>query len=379
MTLEEFMAYMDAETRQAFSTLTPEQQSLLLESANAKTHPEYEISVDPKKPSAIDPAKAVSAVAAVNKARTTLSSMMGGSSAATAAGQVVKDGIVYDVATGEAVATAVPGSVSTWGLADLGAAGNGLLPAAGAIGALDLFANKRHGGRGAAQGAASGAMIGSYFGLPGSAIGAGVGGLAGYFGNFGDEDRWKTEQDRVAKLHDQGINFPDAVQLSAGRTKEELVAIENAKKSAGQYSNSTFAQSRNESDLTGKDIWGYGAFGEAFGNNWMGSSEAAREAVANEALKQGLVREHDGTVDINLTPELKAYAEQQFKTPAPAAPQSSRSTAEEEEKKKRRPRPPVTTPSPVSLADIMPRYETPQVNPFYAPTISTTIANALRR
>lgn len=379
MTLEEFMAYMDADTKKAFSSLTPEQQQILLDSANGKKQPEYSMSVQPQPASATTPAKVVSALATANKAKSTLSELMSGSPAATV-GQTVKDGIVYDAATGEAVATAVPSSVSTWGLSDIGAAGNAILPTVGAATALDLFANKRHGGRGAAQGVASGAALGSWFGLPGAAIGAGVGGLAGYFGNFGDKDMWKTEQDRVAKLHDQGINFPDAVQLSAGRTPEELVAIENAKKAAGQYANPTFAQSRNESDLTAKDIWGYGAFGEAFGNDWMGTSEAAREAIANEALKQGLVREHHGTVDINLTPELKAYAEEQFKTPTAPTSQSSRSTSEEDDKKKRRTRPPVIAPKgPVSLADLMPQYEAPTVQPFYAPSISTTISNALRR
>lgn len=378
MTLEEFMAYMTPENREAFSRLSPEDQEMILASANGKAQAPYDIAVPPKP--AVNPAQAAAAISAASKAKTTLESVLGSSSTATTAGQVVKDGVVYDVATGVPVATAVPEAASAWSLSGLGSAGNAILPVAGGVGALDLFSNKRHGGRGAAQGAASGAAIGSFFGLPGAAIGAGVGGLAGYFGNFGDKDTWKTEQDRVAKLHDQGIAFPDAVQLSAGRSKDELVAIEKAKQAAGGYGNTAFATSRNESDLTAKDIWGYGAFGEAFGNNWMGSSEAAREAIANEALKQGLVREHDGTIDLNLTPELKAFAEAQFKTPtATPTPQAS-PNRDEEEKRRRRAPPAVAAPrGPVSLEDLMPKYTTPVVEPFYKPTISNTIANALRR
>lgn len=222
-----------------------------------------------------------------------------------------------EVIPGAGAAT-TPGALS---LSGIGATGNVILPIAGLAGAYDLFKNKKHGFSGAAQGAASGAAIGSFFPGVGTGIGAGVGALAGYFGNFGDVDRWKTEGDRIRKLRDAGIkDIPETEgeQLTRGRTKEELVAREQQKIDAGGYGNTKFANSRLESDLGAKDVWGAAANYELLGNDYLGAaSEAQREAFQNELLKQGLWQEHQGTLDITDKTKAKQIWDDMMKNKVP--------------------------------------------------------------
>lgn len=185
-----------------------------------------------------------------------------------------------------------PGAFS---MGNIGGAGNALLPMAGALGAYDVFANKRHGARGALQGAASGAAMGSYFGPVGTGVGAVLGGGLGYFGDLGDKDRFKDEYNRAQKLRDAGIDWGhNSNEPLMGRTKEELIA--NAQASGG---NVQFAGSRNESDLTGNDIVGYSALPEKFGKSYADASLDKKLKVANAALSAGAVKEHHGTVDID--------------------------------------------------------------------------------
>lgn len=261
-----------------------------------------------------------------------LDSLIGGSGAADAAGGVIlspgssavasaapwaSEGVILNPATGEAVASAVPTAAATaapsmWSLGGFGSAGNVYAPALGAMLAGDVLINKKHGAGGAAEGALAGAGIGSTFGgLPGAAIGAGLGGLIGYFGNFGDKDRYLTEYNRAKALRDKGVNWDLSTEKpSAGVSIDDLIATENAKMAAGQYGNTTFAASRNEGDLKPEDIWGYSTFGEKFGNDWLkGMSEDQRRKIAQAALDQNAVREHTGTVDVNWTPELDKLIE----------------------------------------------------------------------
>lgn len=136
--------------------------------------------------------------------------------------------------------------------------------------------------------------------LGGAGLGAGGAFLAGMF----DRDMWKTEGKRLNKLVDDGVNIPDelmgATQLTKGRSKQELVNLEQSKVDQGMYGNPTFAQSRKESDLNPQDIWGTAAMFEKFGNDWLGKfSEQDRLNIAQKALDAGAVREHHGTIDID--------------------------------------------------------------------------------
>ena len=129
-------------------------------------------------------------------------------------------------------------------------------------------------------------------------------------------DKWKTEGKRLKSLIDKGINIPEelraAMYQTRGRKKSELINPYLPQDFVGEtpqygWVNNKFATSRNVNDLTGKDIWGYSAFFDKYGNDWLGKfSPQQREAIANRALQRGAVREHHGTIDINWTPELDA-------------------------------------------------------------------------
>ena len=223
-------------------------------------------------------------------------------------------------ATGAADTAAVPGAAasSPFSLSGFGSAGNYSAPTLGAALAADVIANRRHGKRGAAQGATSGALIGSYFGgVPGAAIGAAIGGGVGYFGNFGDVDKWKTEQDRIAALQKAGVPAPNAIQLEKGRSK---ASMQNPYVAAdfigiapsGQWTNNKFNMSRSEADLRPEDVLGYAAFGEKLGNDFYSAPEAVRKDIAAKALSSNAIKEHHGTIDINWGAELEKYAKEKL-------------------------------------------------------------------
>jgi hypothetical protein len=146
-------------------------------------------------------------------------------------------------------------------------------------------------------------------------------------------DEWKQERNRLKKLIDQGVAIPDALKLplnlTRGRKQSELTNPYLPKDFVGmtpQYGwvNNKFAQSRNVADLKPEDIWGYSAFFEKFGNDWLGKfSEQQRRDIAQKALNANAVKEHHGTIDVNWTPELTnsvSSTPQMGKKPAVTAP-----------------------------------------------------------
>lgn len=152
-------------------------------------------------------------------------------------------------------------------------------PALGAFGAYDLFKNDYGPGRGALQGAASGAAMGSYFGLPGTAIGAGIGGLIGLGKSIMNRGYSDLEDQKRKELAAMGIN----VQGGDGAWER----------------NADFAKSRDESKLLGTDILDAADWRLKFGDRWDMTDRARQVEIANEAIKRGLVREHNGGIDIN--------------------------------------------------------------------------------
>jgi hypothetical protein len=132
-------------------------------------------------------------------------------------------------------------------------------------------------------------------------LAVGVPAIGALAGKLFDKDEWKTEGKRLAKLRDQGVFVPQgmgAEQLSGGRSKEELIAIEKQNIAAGKSGNVKFAESRNEKDLTPMDIVGYATFAEN-DPQWFNRPVEERLQVAQRVLDQGLVRERKGTVDVN--------------------------------------------------------------------------------
>lgn len=126
-------------------------------------------------------------------------------------------------------------------------------------------------------------------------LGVATGGLsevANFLGNrFGDKDRWKTEQNRLQKLQDQGYTDITLPELTGGRSKQELIDIE--KQRGG---NVKFAESRNEADLTPEEIANFATFYEKAGPS---GTLTDRQNLARQALAAGAVREHHGTIDVD--------------------------------------------------------------------------------
>jgi hypothetical protein len=222
-----------------------------------------------------------------------------------------------------------PQAASGFDVAGIGSAGNYYLPALGAIGTFDLLKNQRTGARGYLQGAASGAALGSYFGPWGALIGGGVGlGLGGANELF-DTNRFKTEGNRLQGLIDKGINIPDSLRLpmtlKKGRKKSELINPYLPKDFVGNspqygWTNNKFAESRNEKDLKAEDIWGYSAFFDKYGNDWLGKfNEGQRRNIAQTLLDKGAVKEGKGTIDIQWSPELENQISQMVSPQPPPA------------------------------------------------------------
>lgn len=188
---------------------------------------------------------------------------------------------------------------SGWSLSGAGSAGNFVLPAAGAAGLYDLSQNRKRIGTGAGylEAGASGAAMGSYFGPYGAAAGFALGVGANAFG-IGGQSRTKGEEDERQALADQGVNIPNS-----GVKEWEL--------------NPVFQKSRNESDLTGKDIVHAGDFYAIKGYSDLDPTK--QEAITSEALKEGLIQEKEGKINLSMTPQYQAYLNSQLSAPAPSS------------------------------------------------------------
>lgn len=113
---------------------------------------------------------------------------------------------------------------------------------------------------------------------------------------FFQQDKWKTEGNRLNALAESGTYIPEGVMSNIAQgpqSKEDLV--KKAQESGG---NVVFAQTRNESTLTPADILGYATFAEK-DPNWFKKSLQEQTQVAQQALDAGAVREHHGTVDVD--------------------------------------------------------------------------------
>ena len=100
------------------------------------------------------------------------------------------------------------------------------------------------------------------------------------------------------KLVEEGV-IPESMRGEAptqGRSKDELVAIEEAKVAAGQYGNPEFARTRDVSLLRPQDIWGFSVAPETIGKEYMQASEDQRLAFNQQLLNEGLVKEGRGQI-----------------------------------------------------------------------------------
>lgn len=199
-------------------------------------------------------------------------------------------------------------------LSGIGAGGNVILPAAGALGAYNLLTNDVSPARGALQGAASGAAIGSYAGPPGAVVGGVAGGLIGLGKSlFGQHETTKEAQQK---------NWGDLV-------KRGLVPQDVA---SGWLNSDGSAETRSEQDILnaaksdGKQIWGtYGMY-DTFGSDWLGKySEAQREAISRQIANEGIINSKKGDWFITDKPRAKEIAAEVVsgKKPEPKSPSAS--------------------------------------------------------
>lgn len=167
----------------------------------------------------------------------------------------------------------------------------------GAYGLLNLAQNRQRIGtrEGYLQGAASGAAIGYGLGGP---VGAGAGATLGIIGNalsLGGESRTREEEIKRDALRDQyGVSIPNA----------DIKEWEN---------NEKFRESRNEADLTGKDIIHAADFYQYI-PGWNDLDDARKEAIASKALELGLIREKKGSIYLSWNnPDFKKFSEDALK------------------------------------------------------------------
>ena len=185
-------------------------------------------------------------------------------------GTVLADGTVAPFTSG---ASTLGDAASAWDFGNIGSAGNGYLPALGAVGLYDMFANKRGSARGAAQGAASGAAVGSYFGPWGTGIGAAVGGLSSLLnrkttGEIQDE-RWAAAGRSDLKDSHKGVGYAP--------------------------NNQDFQRTRDEKYLTADDIR---VNPDNYNNvqDWDTWSPDQQNKFLNTLLQEGKVREKKGGI-----------------------------------------------------------------------------------
>ena len=128
---------------------------------------------------------------------------------------------------------------------------------------------------------------------------------------FGGAPTTEVEDKRLAGLRERGINVPEELfqrLTDKGRDKqlEEALAAGAPEDFSGMHEgswvNTRFLKTWNESDLRPEDIWGYAAFFEEYGEDWIGTfSEDKRRGIARKVLDGGGVREHHGTIDVDFS------------------------------------------------------------------------------
>ena len=182
---------------------------------------------------------------------------------------------------------------SGFSMSNIGAAGNYLLPAVGALGAYDLFANGRTGARGIGQGAASGAMLGSYVGMPW--LGAGLGAVAGLAGGLLDHKSTKEyEAERWGDLKDKGVVNAQQAFLAGHKPGDDSVYDSGPR--AGQKWNFQNALEDTKKDPTHFQHV-YGNY-KTFGNDWSTYSDAQQKAIVSRLANEGLYKGSKGDVVI---------------------------------------------------------------------------------
>lgn len=187
-------------------------------------------------------------------------------------------------------------------LGGIGAAGNAILPLAGAVGAYDVLTSRRGGWGGAAEGAASGAAMGSYFGLPGAGIGAAIGGLVGYFDKHKttkqyEAERWKDTNSKF----DKDPNQPFV---------QHLASVAHPEGDTGQAWTPEVAAKALQDPIA---MWGTQGMLNTFGPDYFNKmTEFQRYAATKAAIDNGLLKADHGDIIVTDPEKLKSLLESAY-------------------------------------------------------------------
>ena len=230
------------------------------------------------------------------------------------------NGLYTPVAQNMSVGTSTVGTeaAGTTGMADLagiGSAGNVILPAAGALGAYDLYANRLKTGdkkRGAAQGAASGAAMGSYFGPWGAVIGGALGLGVGLTAHESTRDSAKR---KTGSLMKQGKDNP-AWQAYLQGMRKQYEKAPTGPAFAGKYN--TFDEYK-KAGLESGDLTGIHGNLKTFGPDWAGYGMDRQKQIVQALIDADLYHSKKGEVEISDAIKAKALRDQILKTALPVA------------------------------------------------------------
>lgn len=208
-----------------------------------------------------------------------------GTAVGTAAngGTIMSTGAVVPASAGTPIASggaAGAGAGGAFSLGGIGSAGNVILPAAGALGAYDLYANQLKTGnkkRGAAQGAASGAAMGSYFGpwgaVAGGVIGAGVGLTAHESTKDTQKRRWGGLSEQAQQLFSANHPEGDDGIFKDGKYKGQKWSFEKA------------ADLAKDDPNVFRGVYGNMSLGDEF--NYLGLSDELQKEFVRQNLAAG--------------------------------------------------------------------------------------------
>lgn len=221
-----------------------------------------------------------------------------GTAVGTAAngGTLMSTGAVVPASAGAPIASggaAGAGASGAFSLGGIGSAGNVILPAAGALGAYDLYANQLKTGnkkRGVAQGAASGAAMGSYFGPWGALIGGVAGAGLGATAHESTRDGAKRHTGELLKKS----NDPKYQAYVQGMRKQyESGPPDPSKPFAGKYKN---FEEYKAAGLQADDLTGVMGNIETFGPEWANLSFDQQKAVTQKLIDANLYHSKKGEV-----------------------------------------------------------------------------------
>lgn len=196
-------------------------------------------------------------------------------------------------------ATATPAATSGFSLGGIGAAGNYLLPAAGALGAFDVLSHEYGPARSGLEGAASGAAIGSFFPGPGTIIGAGVGGLLGLGKGLMKHETTRERQNKVTDRLMQAAGSDAAAQTYVQGMREQFKSAppDPSHPFHGQYSSWDEYKKAglDAADLTGVE----GNIDTYSPQEWARLTFDQRKAITQANIDSGLYYSKDGGVKIS--------------------------------------------------------------------------------